>query len=271
MDSEISKTRAEILNELSSVGKRPSRDQDLAALLKLLNIPLDKSDIQKVIRRAEREYFLICSRATARQARAKTSEEPEACGDRMTSLPEAEAAGTSEILPGSARVEEILARLDQAGDGDSPEGVLMRIVVEAGKLMGAETAILALLDKDGGTYTCHAAAGPSALDCLGMTVPVAETSVCGWVIRQNIHFTTADAATDMRCGPFFRRIVKAGGVAAAPLIDSNAVIGVVAVANRRGGATFTKRETREVLLPFVESAARLLSAIGQVRLHGGKR
>jgi len=263
MDNESEKTRAEILDLLSSMSKRTSKDEDLTALFQLLNIPSEKSDILKVVRRAEREYFLICARATAREGSGeKKGKQPDGVPE-MDCL-EGGTDGSAGFLTGAGSVEKVLERLQRAEDGNSPEVVLIDVAVEAGKLMGAETALVALLESSGGTYTCRAAAGPRAIDCLGMTLPVAEASVCGWVIRQNIHFTSADAGTDMRCGPVFRKIVQAGAVAAAPLVDNGVLIGAIAVANGRGGAAFTKRETCETLVPFAENAARLLAAIGPV-------
>jgi hypothetical protein len=253
MNSESKKTRAEILEELESIAGRSTKDQDMAALQRLLNMTSEGADIQKVVKRAEREYFLICARASARaEGKKRPGSKPKAVLEQ-------------DRFEEEGSVEQIIERFQQAEDCRTPEGLFMQIAIEAGRLMGAETALLALLDEDRGTYTCRAAVGPRALDCLDTTVPVSEASVCGWVIRQNIYFTAADVRTDLRSGSLFKKTLNAKCVAAAPLSDNGTVVGVIAVANGRGGAEITKRETREMLVPFGRGIARLLAAIGKVR------
>jgi hypothetical protein len=257
MESDFGKTRAEILDELKAFHRRTSREKDMNDLLRILNIPTEDRDIVRVVNRAEKEYFLICSRASRRdRGEVIPDAGPDARLNIQDSAIEA-AAIAGEPLPS---VEGFLQGLERDAATEPSEIFLMKIVLAAGELMRAETSLLALLDSSGEKYSLRAATGPRALDCLGFSLPVKAESVCGWVMRQNSYFTSSDVMTDLRSGPVFCEAVRAQAVAAAPLTQKGVVVGAITVANERGGRIFTRSETLDVLVPFARSASFFLPA-----------
>ena len=257
MEFDGGKTRAEILDELNVFHSQPSREKNLNELLRILNLPPEDLEHVRAVKRAEKEYFLICRRASRRKRDAAVS--GAGTGARLNI---SDASGQASTSAGTAlpSVDRFLEGLGVAAADESSGTVLMKIALAAGELMGAETTLLALLDESGATYSLRAAAGPRALDCLGISLPVKAESACGWVIRQNSTLTTDDAMTDLRIGSVFRESVRAQAVAAAPLTQKGAVVGAIAVANGRGGRLFTRSDASQILAPFARSVSLFLPA-----------
>lgn len=249
-------TRADHLQTLNDRSRESGRQKSLENALWRLNLSGLEGEVSGELTRAEREYLLLC----ATQYR-----------ERDLSLIGASFNGGDYggVHTGGVRTERRTAvvrpALDTALTGlwvaDDPlevRGLYMRIVMQACDLMQTESALLAMVDDFNGHFTYRAASGMRALSCLGRKQLVEETSICGWVIRQNTFFMSNDVRTDLRGGNEFREILKARTAAAAPLIVDGAVRGALAVADRKDGGGFRRDDIREILVPFAREASLLI-------------
>ena len=116
---------------------------------------------------------------------------------------------------------------------------LLQLVAErARKLIGAETVLIPVLDRDCNEYTYRAGCGKTADEIVGETLPL-EMGICGWVWRHN--------------KPWWRGVLdeleehernqwedQAGTVILVPLVGKQHFLGGIAGINKIGGGEFSE-------------------------------
>lgn len=125
-------------------------------------------------------------------------------------------------------------------DRSDPETALLQSIVDAAAtLFQAEAASIALFEMDPDRLEYRVAAGPQGAGVVGLSVPPTK-GVAGYVFSTGEAIALSDVTADPR---FDRATAERTGyvprsIAAVPLADEGATLGVLQVLDRRGSPTF---------------------------------
>ena len=122
-------------------------------------------------------------------------------------------------------------------------------------LFDAEASSIALYEPDPDRLEFRVAAGPQGAGAIGLSVAPSQ-GIAGFVFSTGQALALSDVASDPR---FDRRTAERTGyvprsIAAVPLVDGQATIGVLQVLDKRSTPTFTLRDM-ELLAVFASQAA----------------
>jgi len=145
------------------------------------------------------------------------------------------------------------------------EEVLLHVLEETKKLLGAEAASVLLYDPEESQLVFTASVGTASDGLMGMRMP-ADAGIAGWVLREGKPLLVQDAQADPR---FYAHIDAATGLTtrsllAVPLVYRTRKIGVLEVVDERPGV-FDERHLS--LLTALASSAAI--AIENAQLHEG--
>lgn len=147
---------------------------------------------------------------------------------------------------------------------DAEELLLQSIVDATVRLFDAEAASIALFETDPDRLLFRVAAGPQGAGAIGLSVPPTK-GIAGFVYSTGQALALSDVTSDPR---FDRAAAERTGyvprsIAAVPLLDGGAVVGVLQVLDRQGSATFSLRDM-ELIAVFANQAG---AAIGASRVQ----
>lgn len=147
---------------------------------------------------------------------------------------------------------------------DAEELLLQSIVDATVRLFDAEAASIALFETDPDRLLFRVASGPQGAGAIGLSVPPTK-GIAGFVYSTGQALALSDVASDPR---FDRAAAERTGyvprsIAAVPLLDGGAVVGVLQVLDRQGSATFSLRDM-ELIAVFANQAG---AAIGASRVQ----
>jgi GAF domain-containing protein len=143
-----------------------------------------------------------------------------------------------------------------------PETALLQSIVDAAvTLFEAEAASIALLEPDPERLEYRVAAGPQGAGVVGLSVPPTK-GVAGYVYSTGEAIALADVTSDPR---FDRATAERTGyvprsIAAVPLSDSGATLGVLQVLDRHGTATFSLADMTRLGVFAAQATASLRAA-----------
>lgn len=138
--------------------------------------------------------------------------------------------------------------------------LLQSIVDATVRLFDAEAASIALFEREPDRLEFRVAAGPQGAGAIGMSVPPTH-GIVGYVFSTGEALALSDVASDPR---FNTEAAKRTGyvprsIAAVPLPEQDAAIGVLQVLDKRGSPTFSLRDM-ELLGVFAGQAAAAIAA-----------
>lgn len=143
-----------------------------------------------------------------------------------------------------------------------PETALLQAIVDAAAtLFEAEAASIALLESDPERLEYRVAAGPQGAGVVGLSVPPTR-GVAGYVFSTGEAIALADVTSDPR---FDRATAERTGyvprsIAAVPLSDGGATLGVLQVLDRQGSATFSLADMTRLGVFAAQATASLRAA-----------
>lgn len=163
-------------------------------------------------------------------------------------------------IQAAARRGAVAKRLTRDGE----ETLLQSIVDATVRLFDAEAASIALFETDPDRLLFRVAAGPQGAGAIGLSVPPTK-GIAGFVFSTGQALALSDVANDPR---FDRATAERTGyvprsIAAVPLVDGGAVVGVLQVLDKQGSAAFSLRDM-ELLAVFANQAG---AAIGASRVQ----
>src|SRR4051812_438327 len=156
----------------------------------------------------------------------------------------------------SARRSSVARRIDAGAEQD-----LLQTIVEATvALFEAEAASIALFEPNPDRLVYRVAAGAQGQGAIGLEVPPTR-GIVGFVYSTAQPIALSDVISDPR---FDRATAERTGyvprsIAAVPLIDRDATVGVLQVLDKRTSPTFTLRDM-ELLAVFATQAAAAIRA-----------
>lgn len=174
--------------------------------------------------------------------------------------PTPSAATALRAVQAAARRGAVAQRLGR----DAEELLLQSIVDATVRLFDAEAASIALFETDPDRLLFRVAAGPQGAGAIGLSVPPTK-GIAGFVYSTGQALALSDVASDPR---FDRAAAERTGyvprsIAAVPLLDGGAVVGVLQVLDKQGSATFSLRDM-ELIAVFANQAG---AAIGASRVQ----
>lgn len=177
---------------------------------------------------------------------------PESAGP--ASEPAAEAALAA--LRRVAAAASVARRLQ----GDVELGLLRSVVEAAASLFDAQAASIAVYDADVDRLVFRVAAGAQGAGVLGVSVPPG-TGLVGSVFTSGNAVALADVAADPRfdLATAQRTGYVPRSLAAVPLVDSSARVGVLQVLDKRSAAAFSDHDM-QLLGAFAQQAAAAIRA-----------
>lgn len=143
----------------------------------------------------------------------------------------------------------------------SAEVPLLRSVVDAAAMLfGAEAASIALFEPDPERLEFRVASGQQGAGVVGLTVPPSK-GIVGYVFSTGQSIALSEVTSDPR---FDRATAERTGyvprsIAAVPLVDDGAALGVLQVLDKQGAATFSL-EDMTMLEAFARQASLALQA-----------
>jgi GAF domain-containing protein len=163
-------------------------------------------------------------------------------------------------IQAAARRGAVAQRLSRDGE----EALLQSIVDATVRLFDAEAASIALFETDPDRLHFRVAAGPQGAGAIGLSVPPTK-GIAGFVYSTGQALALSDVASDPR---FDRAAAERTGyvprsIAAAPLVDGGAIVGVLQVLDKQGTAAFSLRDM-ELIAVFANQAG---AAIGASRIQ----
>jgi GAF domain-containing protein len=149
---------------------------------------------------------------------------------------------------------------------DEQFGRLLRSIVDVARaIFGAKASSILLFEPESEELVFAAVSGEGERELVGRRIP-ASTGVAGWVLSSR----TPLVLEDVRQDPRFARDVAEGtgyvpeGLMAVPLLDDEAVLGVLQVLDRPQRSRFSLQEM-ELLGLFANQAAIALDLLGSAR------
>jgi GAF domain-containing protein len=161
-----------------------------------------------------------------------------------------------EALRLAARRSSVARRLD----ADAEQALLQTIVEATVALFEAEASSIALFERDPDRLEFRVAAGAQGAGAIGLSVPPSR-GIVGFVFSTGQPLALSDVMSDPR---FDRATAERTGyvprsIAAVPLVDQDATVGVLQVLDKRTSPTFSLRDM-ELLAVFARQAAAAIRA-----------
>lgn len=162
--------------------------------------------------------------------------------------------GAAALLRSFATAAEIARRFR----GDTELKLLRSVSDAAVVLFGAEACSIAVFDAADDVLEYRVASGPHGAQVVGLRVSPSQ-GIAGYVFSTGQPLAIADVAADTR---FDRSTAERTGyvprsIAAVPLIDDEATLGVIQVLDKRGDEPFSLSDL-ELLAVFATQAARAI-------------
>jgi len=152
------------------------------------------------------------------------------------------------------------AAIARAMAGDAETALLQSVVDAAAALFDSEAASIALFEPDPPRLEYRVAAGAQGSGVVGLSVAPTQ-GIAGYVYSTGQPIALSDVRSDPRFdqGAAQRTGYVPRSIAAVPLIDDGATVGVLQVLDKRSTATFTLRDM-ELLAVFARQAAAAIEA-----------
>ncbi len=171
-------------------------------------------------------------------------------------MPDAELTAALQVIRAAARRSHVARRLQ----GDVEHELLQSIVDAAVTLFEAEASSIALFETGPDRLEFRVAAGPHGAGAIGLSVAPTQ-GIAGYVFSSGQALALSDVASDPR---FDRTTAEKTGyiprsIAAVPLVDREATVGVLQVLDKRSSPTFSLRDM-ELLGVFARQAATAINA-----------
>ncbi|MBA2450413.1 MAG: GAF domain-containing protein [Chloroflexi bacterium] len=171
-------------------------------------------------------------------------------------MPDAELPAALEVLKAAARRSHVARRLQ----GDVEHDLLQSIVDASVTLFEAEASSIALFETGPDRLEFRVAAGPHGAGAVGLSVAPTQ-GIAGYVYSSGQALALSDVASDPR---FDRATAQKTGyvprsIAAVPLVDREATVGVLQVLDKQSSPTFSLRDM-ELLGVFARQAATAINA-----------
>jgi GAF domain-containing protein len=170
-------------------------------------------------------------------------------------------AGGGQDVIAALRAAARRARVAQRLTGDPEQRLLQSIVDATATLFDAEAASIALFEPEPDRLVFRVAAGERGAGAIGLTIPTTR-GLAGYVFSTGQPLALSDVASDPR---FDRAAAERTGyvprsIAAVPLVDRAATVGVLQVLDKRGSPTFSLRDM-ELLAVFAGQAGAAIAAM----------
>jgi GAF domain-containing protein len=148
----------------------------------------------------------------------------------------------------------------RAMTGDAETALLQSVVDAAAALFDSEAASIALFEPEPPRLEYRVAAGAQGSGVVGMSVAPTQ-GIAGYVYSTGQPIALSDVRSDPRFdqGAAQRTGYVPRSIAAVPLVDGGATVGVLQVLDKRSTPTFTLRDT-ELLAVFARQAAAAIEA-----------
>ena len=252
MDREKEKTRAELIEELQALGESIARQEENEDIFRLFRLPRSGRGRTGVLWGAQKEYLQILEESG--QATCCDGEGDEEKGGGCSS-PDCRCehqflSGTQRVNGNASRHVPAMARLARISSRTSMEEIFLAVAKEARDLFNAESALISVFDRVDGTFLYKAVAGSKAMVCLGERMSLGEATVSGWILRQNSYFCSENISSDLRVDRERRELLGIETAIGAPLLKDGEVFGAVALINRTDGKRYSRKEAREILIPY---------------------
>lgn len=152
------------------------------------------------------------------------------------------------------------AAIARALAGDAETALLQSVVDAAGALFDSEAASIALYEPDPPRLEYRVAAGAQGEGVVGLSVAPTQ-GIAGYVYSTSQPIALSDVRSDPRFdqGAAQRTGYVPRSIAAVPLVDDGATVGVLQVLDKRSTPTFTLRDM-ELLAVFARQAAAAIEA-----------
>lgn len=165
-----------------------------------------------------------------------------------------------QALQASARRAAVARRLA----ADAEDKLLRSIVTATVTLFDAEASSIAVFERDPDRLEFRVAAGAQGAGAVGLSVAPTQ-GIAGYVFSTGQPLALSEVESDPR---FDRATAERTGyvprsIAAVPLVDEHATLGVLQVLDKRGEPTFSLRDM-QLLAVFASQAA---TAIGAARVQ----
>jgi GAF domain-containing protein len=168
--------------------------------------------------------------------------------------------------PATDAVRELLAAvarrvaIARTMSGDAETALLQSVVDAAAALFDSEAASIALFEPDPPRLEYRVAAGAQGSGVVGLSVAPTQ-GIAGYVYSTGQPIALSDVRSDPRFdqGAAQRTGYVPRSIAAVPLVDGGATVGVLQVLDKRSTPTFTLRDM-ELLAVFARQAAAAIEA-----------
>jgi len=161
-----------------------------------------------------------------------------------------------DVLLRAARDTAVARRMQ----GDVETALLQSVVDAAASLFEAEASSIALFERDPERLEFRVAAGAQGAGVVGLSVPPTQ-GVAGYVFSTGQPIALTDVASDPRFdqGTAERTGYVPRSIAAVPLVDAGATVGVLQVLDKHSSDAFSLRDM-ELLGVFARQAAAAIDA-----------
>ena len=161
-----------------------------------------------------------------------------------------------DVLLRTARDTAVARRMQ----GDVETALLQSVVDAAASLFEAEASSIALFERDPERLEFRVAAGAQGAGVVGLSVPPTQ-GVAGYVFSTGQPIALTDVASDPRFdqGTAERTGYVPRSIAAVPLVDAGATVGVLQVLDKHSSDAFSLRDM-ELLGVFARQAAAAIDA-----------
>lgn len=152
------------------------------------------------------------------------------------------------------------ADIARALQGDAETALLQSVVDAAAALFDSEAASIALFEPDPARLEFRVAAGAQGAGVVGLSVAPTQ-GIAGYVFSTGQPIALSDVRSDPRFdqGAAERTGYVPRSIAAVPLVDAGATVGVLQVLDKRSTETFSMRDM-ELLAVFARQAAAAIEA-----------
>jgi GAF domain-containing protein len=161
-----------------------------------------------------------------------------------------------QTLQAAARRAAVSRRMQ----GDVEQALLQSVVDAAATLFDAEAASIALFERDPDRLEFRVAAGAQGAGVVGLSVPPTK-GIVGYVFSTGQPIALSDVMSDPRFdqATAMRTGYVPRSIAAVPLVDAGAPVGVLQVLDKRSTPTFSLRDM-DLMAVFARQAAAAIEA-----------